>query len=142
MLKQANTPGFQDAPMSKRTWSLCTIAMILTIPTGCIPQSKPGFDSPAPSKRLDAIISASALEDDESFIKLVEKLRSESPAERMLAIRSLQTRTGTTLEYNHAAPDWQRLQAYNRWIDYMHEHGIQTRPTLDDEETNQNDPID
>ena len=68
-------------------------------------------------------------------------LRSESPTERMLAIRSLQTRTGTTLEYNHAAPDWQRLEAYNRWIDYMQQQGIQTSSLLDDEENNQNDPI-
>ncbi len=94
--------------------------------SGCIPESKPGFDSPAPSKRLDAIVNASALADDESFLKLVEKLRSFDPAERMFAIRSLEIRTGETLGYDHAAQDWERLEAFDRWIAYLDERGIET----------------
>lgn len=91
---------------------------------GCLPDPKVGFDSPAPSKRLDAIVQASELEDDESLVKLVEKLRSHAPAERMFAIRSLQARTGETLDYHHAAPHWQRVAAYNRWVHELQSRGI------------------
>ncbi len=91
---------------------------------GCLPDPRVGFDSPAPSKRLDAIVQASELEDDESLVKLVEKLRSHAPAERMFAIRSLEKRTGTTLSYDHAAPHWQRVEAYNRWLDWLETRGI------------------
>lgn len=91
---------------------------------GCLPDPKVGFDSPAPSKRLDAIVQASELEDDESLLRLVEKLRSHAPAERMFAIRSLEERTGVTLEYDHAAPHWQRIDAYNRWLAYLEDRGI------------------
>lgn len=97
----------------------------LGLATGCI-AIETGFDSPAPSKRLDAIVEASALEDDESLIKLVEKLRSTDPAERMFAIRSLEIRTGFTLDYHHAALNWQRVEAYIRWIGYLEEQGIET----------------
>lgn len=102
-----------------------TPALISTmLLTGCLPDPKVGFDSPAPSKRLDAIVQASELEDDESLVKLVEKLRSHAPAERMFAIRSLENRTGETLDYNHADPHWQRVAAYNRWLQYLQDKGI------------------
>ncbi len=101
---------------------------------GCIPEAKPGFDSPAPSKRLDAIVNASSLEDDESLVKLVEKLRSPDPVERMFAIRSLEIRTGETLGYDHAAEHWQRLGAYTRWLEYLErERGIEIPHTMRDE---------
>jgi len=100
--------------------------------SGCIPSIQSGFNSPAPSKRLDAIVGASVLEDNESLVRLVEKLRSEVPAERMLAIRSLEIRTGTTLDYDHAAPPWQRLEGFNRWVEYLEEHGIEAPDLTDD----------
>lgn len=100
-------------------------ALIVLLP-GCLPETKPGFDSPAPSKRLDAIVQASELEDTESLVKLVEKLRSHAPAERMFAIRSLEIRTGQTLGYDHAAEHWQRIEAYNRWLEWLNDQGITT----------------
>ncbi len=81
---------------------------------GC-PNPKVGFDSPAPSKRLDAIALAAQEDDRESLIELVEKLGSTYPSERMLAIRALEAREGVTLEYDHAAPAWERLEAIERW---------------------------
>ena len=86
---------------------------------GCLPEAKVAFDSPAPSKRLDAIAQASQEEDQESRIQLVEKLGSTDPAERMLAIRSLEQREGTTLGYHHAAPHWERLEAIQRWREHI-----------------------
>jgi len=109
--------------------------------SGCISPPEPGFDSPAPSKRIDAIVDASALEDNHSLLKLVEKLRSSVPSERMLAIRSLEIRTGTTLGYDHAAPHWQRLEAFQRWIEYLQAHGIETSSIMDDEQSEQDKPI-
>lgn len=109
--------------------------------SGCIPETKLGFDSPAPSKRLDAIVDASALEDTESLVKLVEKLRSFDPAERMFAIRSLEIRTGETLGYDHAAPDWQRIEAFSRWIEFLEVQGIETDSITDDGENKLNEPM-
>lgn len=123
-------------------WTLYgSVVLGLGLTSGCVPDVKPGFDSPAPSKRIDAIVDASGLEDDESLVKLVEKLRSFDPAERMFAIRSLEIRTGETLGYDHAAPDWQRLEAFNRWIEYLGEQEIETNALTDDGENNQNQPI-
>ena len=107
--------------------ALATAAMLLP---ACLPETKPGFNSPAPSKRLDAIVDASRLDDDESLVKLVEKLRSFAPAERMFAIRSLEIRTGETLGYDHAAEHWQRIAAYNRWLDWLTGEGIELPDTL------------
>ncbi len=95
----------------------------LGLMNGCI-SIKEGFDSPAPSKRLDAIIAASDLEDDESLVKLVEELRSPSGAERMFAIRSLERRTGETLGYEHAGEEWARIEGFGRWIEYLESQGI------------------
>lgn len=107
---------------------LATLAPLLV--AGCLPDIKPGFDSPAPNARIDAIVNASSLNDTESLIKLVEKLRSPAPAERMFAIRSLQIRTGQTLGYDHAAEHWQRISAYNRWLDWLTNQGITLPDTM------------
>ncbi len=103
----------------------CVLSM-MGLMSGCLPATKTGFDSPAPSKRIDAIIDASALEDDESLVQLVEMLRSNAPSERMFAIRSLEIRTGETLGYQHSAHDWQRVEAVGRWVEYLDEQGIST----------------
>lgn len=107
---------------------------LLGLVSGCVPASKPGFDSPAPSQRLDAIVGASDLEDDESLVKLVEKLRSQVPTERMFAIRSLEIRTGETLGYDHAAPQWERLEGFGRWIEYLRQQGIETDSIIDQDD--------
>lgn len=112
------------ARRGQRPWALTAALIPVMLLAGCIPEPKVGFDSPAPSKRLDAIVQASELEDDESLVRLVEKLRSHAPAERMFAIRSLEKRTGTTLDFDHAAPHWQRIEAYNRWLVWLENGGI------------------
>ncbi len=90
-------------------------AMGVSIVGGCFPDQPVSFDSPAPTKRLDAIARASEDTDSETLEKLVQKLGSTDPAERMLAIRALERREGTTLGYDHAAPAWERLEAIERW---------------------------
>ena len=120
-----------------RQHALVLLGLVLTalMLPGCIPEAKPGFDSPAPSKRIDAIVNASTLKDDESLVKLVEKLRSPDPAERMFAIRSLEIRTGQTFGYDHAAEHWKRIEAYNRWVRYLEQdRGIQVPGAMKDQE--------
>ena len=104
--------------------------MLLVLPAGCIPEPKAGFDSPAPTKRLDTIVEASRLEDNESLVNLVQKLRSLVPAERMFAIRSLEIRTGETFGYDHAAPHWERIDAYNSWLAWLHDQGVALPETM------------
>lgn len=113
---------------------LLGVALVLGTISGCLPESKPGFDSPSPSKRLDAIVDASDLEDTESLVKLVEKLRSFDPAERMFAIRSLEIRTGSTFGYDHGAHDWERIEAIGRWIEYLESEGIEMGPIDSDQD--------
>ena len=48
----------------------------------------------------------------------------------MLAIRSLEERTGKTLGYDHAAPHWQRIEAYNRWVNELQELQITMPDTM------------
>ncbi len=119
----------------KHIASILVIGVGLVFGSGCVPESKIGFDSPAPSKRLDAIVDASRLEDDESLLKLVEKLRSQVPTERMFAIRSLEKRIGETFGYDHASQDWQRLEAYGKWIEYLEAQGIETDSIVESEES-------
>ena len=104
--------------MSGLIGTLLSIGMSIGILGGCL-KTKVGFDSPAPSKRLEAIAHSSQQSDDLSRAQLVEKLSSLDPAERMLAIRALEAREGTTLGYDHAAPQWERLEAVERWRVYI-----------------------
>lgn len=43
----------------------------------------------------------------------------------MLAIRALQTRTGETFGYEHAAPRWERIESINQWVEYLDEYESQ-----------------
>lgn len=105
-----------------------TLLVVLILLGGC-PNPKVGFDSPAPTKRLDAIALASEEDDQASRIQLVEKLGSTDPSERMLAIRALEKREGTTLDYEHAAPEWERLEAIERWREHI---GVSDAEEVDD----------
>ncbi len=50
----------------------------------------------------------------------------------MFAIRSLEIRTGETFGYDHAAHDWQRLEAFGRWVAYLEAQGIETSALTDE----------
>lgn len=97
----------------------CTLCVVCVVGSGamvgCFPDAPVSFDSPAPNRRLDAIAQAGSQDDAVSLVALVEKLSATDPAERMLAIRALERREGTTLGYDHAAPEWERIEAIQRW---------------------------
>jgi hypothetical protein len=101
------------------SWLLIALG-VGVLPLGCIPSEKVGFDESSPTKRLGAIVQASGKDADrQSLIRLVEQLDSQDGAARMLAIRALEHRTGTTLGYNHTDPEWERQLAIERWVIYL-----------------------
>lgn len=92
--------------------------------SGCIPSERTDFDAAGPSRRLEAIVQASGTDaDPRSLPRLVEQLDSQDPAARMLAIRALENRTGTTLGYNHSDQIWERQESIERWIKYLESGG-------------------
>ncbi|MEL6394920.1 MAG: hypothetical protein AAFQ71_02870 [Planctomycetota bacterium] len=103
---------------------------------GCLPQTREGFGSPDPNLRLDAIVetaqaSPASPETGGSEIReLIVQLESADPAARMFAIRSLERRTGQTLGYDHAAPEWERREAVREWVSWaeVHAPGVDSRP--------------
>lgn len=58
---------------------------------------------------------AASTGDKSSIPGLIERLSSNDPAERLLAIRSLERLTGETKGYDHAASPQKRNQAIERW---------------------------
>lgn len=58
---------------------------------------------------------AASTGDRSSIPGLIERLSSSDPAERLLAIRSLERLTGETKGYDHAANPQKRAQAIERW---------------------------
>ncbi|MCC5824107.1 MAG: HEAT repeat domain-containing protein [Planctomycetes bacterium] len=91
---------------------------------GCLPSEQPAFDATGPTNRLHAIVQASGSDaDPRSLPMLVEQLDSQDPAARMLAIRALENRTGTTLGYSHTDPEWKRQESIERWMNYLESGG-------------------
>lgn len=112
----------RSAPRSTRRGLALAGAAAALASVGCFPSEKIGFDEPSPSKRLGAIVQASGDDADRgSLFRLVEQLDSQDPAARMLAIRALESRTGTTLGYTHTDPEWERQLAVERWVSYLEE---------------------
>lgn len=95
---------------------------------GCAdPGSVVGFDEADPAARLRAVRQAGREEQGDrkgagSVRALVGMLDSDDPAERMLAIRALERRTGQTLGYDHAAEELERRAAVERWVEWCREH--------------------
>ncbi len=100
---------------------------------GCFPTLEPAFDSPAPAKRLDAIVDAAARDDRSTVPPLIDMLDSDDPAERMLAIRALERISGgQTFGYRYADPEWQRRESINRWVKWAESDSAGTPQGSDD----------
>jgi hypothetical protein len=82
-----------------------------------VPNPK-GFDSPAPSARLEAVLETAREGDRERIPDLITQLRSDDPAVRLFSIRTLERLTGETLGYHYADPEPRRREAIERWIDW------------------------
>lgn len=84
---------------------------------GCVPNPK-GFDSPAPSARLEAVLETARERDQKRIPDLITQLGSDDPAVRLFTIRTLERLTGETLGYHYADPEPKRREAIERWIDW------------------------
>lgn len=91
---------------------------------GCIPTIPQGFDSPDPTSRMLAITEAGVSQDRTAVPALIEQLESNDPGARLLAIRSLERITGTTLGYDHSGSIWSRAAAVRRWRDWELDNGL------------------
>lgn len=83
--------------------------------SGCASPPK-GFDSPVPAYRMDAAVDAAREGDRSAIPDLIGLLDSDDSLVRMVAIRSLERLTGQTLGYDHAASEWRRDEAVERWV--------------------------
>lgn len=70
------------------------------------------------SRRIERIIRAAHLGDEESIPWLISLLDSDDPIVRMLAIRALEGMTGLTHGYDHAAKEWDRAKGVERWAQW------------------------
>lgn len=86
---------------------------------GCSdPGSVVGFEEHDPAARFRATQQAARTSDESSIKPLIGQLESDDPAERLLAIHTLERLTGQTLGYDHAAPRADRAIAVQRWADW------------------------
>jgi len=83
--------------------------------SGCFPTAKKGFDSPDNALRIDASVHAAESGDVKAVPDLVRLLDSDDPATRLVAVRSLEKITGTTLGYDHAGNASDREAGVQRW---------------------------
>lgn len=87
------------------------------------PDSAVGFTESSPNARIRAIRQAAAEGDKASVGPLIGLLESDDPAERLLAIRTLERVTGQTHGYDHAAGREERREAVRRWADWYAQQG-------------------
>jgi len=98
-----------------RLLPLCVLTLIAS---GCSQPVQVGFASPDPQGRTIALARAADSPDDASVPAMINLLNSSDSAQRMLAIRGLERRTGETLGYEHFAPEADRLAAQARWAEW------------------------
>lgn len=101
---------------------------MLLISAACIvgascadPDQAVGFNESNPAARLRAVRQAAQTEDPAAIRPLITRLDSDDPAERLLAIRTLERITGETMGYDHAAPRHERVAAVQRWATWYQE---------------------
>lgn len=96
---------------------------------GCQQHDRVGFDDIDPAARIQSIQDAAATDDRSAIPDLIRSLDSDDPAERMLAIRTLEQMTGQTLGYQHWAPRAERSAAAQRWADWYASGGASRPPS-------------
>lgn len=80
------------------------------------------FDSPDPTMRMLAIVESSGSNADADYPHLVAALDDGDPEVRLLAIRVLERRTGTTRGFDWAAPAAQRAGALKEWKEWAEQY--------------------
>lgn len=115
-MPECSRPDLRDFHLVRAGLRISLLASALAI--GSCARPPGGFDSPEPASRLYAVTEAARTEDRSSIPSLIALLDSDDPAVRLYSIQALQKLTGQTLGYDHAAPEWERKAAVDRWIDW------------------------
>ena len=107
---------------------------------GCSdPGSAVGFDEKDPSARMRAIRQAADAGGESgggaggqaSIKPLIHRLESDDPAERLVAIHTLERLTGEDFGYDHAASRPDRDAAIRRWADWYNQRRQELSPKAD-----------
>ena len=113
-----------------RLAALVALATALSAPLcpGCAPSpSTLGFASDDPGAILPAIQKAAATRDASAVPHLLDALRSDDPAVRLMAQDALQEITGTIkgtdVGYRHFGPPAERAAAIDRWTARLRREG-------------------
>lgn len=105
-------------------WTLALAAPLL-LQACSLPPRSADFQSIDPAERTLAIGRAASQRPDPAATRaLIGLLESEDPAERMLAIRTLERQTGQTLGYDYSASEPSRAAAVGRWDDWARDQGL------------------
>lgn len=83
-----------------------------------LPAEEEGFASRDPARRVRAASGDTALAEADRVARLIEMLDSQDPAARMVASTRLRRDTGQDFGYDATAPDSERREAIDRWIDW------------------------
>jgi len=102
----------------RRTAALFALATALPLAACSVPSSEASFNSSNPADRTRAIAQAGQDPTPERVRGLITELESADPAQRMFAIRTLERLTGETRGFRHAAPEPDRAQAVDRWVEW------------------------
>ncbi len=103
------------------------LALVMSVVLlGCAPPVRIGLDSPDPQGRTIALARAADGADEASVPKMIDLLNSVDPAQRFLAIKGLENRTGETFGYVHYAPEAERIAAQERWAAWWAEQNQET----------------
>ncbi len=83
-----------------------------------------------PSARLEGVIEAGQSQDPQAVPYLIDRLTDSEQDVRFFAILALDRITGQTLGYRHYAPLAERLEAAQRWREWLEKHPnlAQTQP--------------
>lgn len=113
-----------DGGVSVRAFrSRVAVAALATGVCGCAAPPG-GLDSPVPAERLRAVGRAVKDRDQSAVPKLITMLGSDDPVVRLAAIRALESLTGQTLGYDHAAAEARREEAIAAWVEWYNRGGL------------------
>lgn len=111
------------------TGRAAVLIVALAATGGCaLPAQRASFESDDPMERSLAASRAARQKDTRSIPQLVEMLDSADPAQRMIAIASLEQITGQRLGYDPAGPEWERRRAVRSWITWVQDGGGSPAP--------------
>jgi len=106
-------------PATRRAQALAALsAAAIACASGCIPKGEISLTSRNPGDRIRAAVRAAQSNNTKAIPGLIEMLDSDDPAARLVAIEALARITGQRLGYDWAAPEYERMEATDRWVDW------------------------